>query len=58
MDYCYFKSDNSKEKLKNTFFIDLDNIEEEQKRQFEYYKSSMEQEITISNSVILNNLLK
>lgn len=38
--------------------IDLDNIEEEQKRQFEYYKSSMEQEITISNSVILNNLLK
>ena len=36
----------------------LDNIEEEQKRQFEYYKSSMEQEITISNSVILNNLLK
>ena len=38
--------------------MDLDNIEEEQKRQFEYYKSSMEQEITISNSVILNNLLK
>lgn len=38
--------------------IDLDNIKEEQKRQFEYYKSSMEQEITISNSVILNNLLK
>ena len=38
--------------------IDLSTIDEEKQKLLNYYVSNMEEEITISNSIILNNLLK
>lgn len=38
--------------------IDLESISEEQKKQFDYYIDCMDEELTISNSIVLNNLLK
>ncbi|MBQ3408228.1 MAG: LTA synthase family protein [Clostridia bacterium] len=38
--------------------IDLENIDSELKQKLDYYIQCMDKEITISNSVILNNLLK
>lgn len=38
--------------------IDLSVIDEESRKKLEYYVSCMEEEITISNSIVLNNLLK
>lgn len=38
--------------------IDIDNIDEELKNKLDYYIECMEKELSISNSVVLNNLLK
>lgn len=38
--------------------VDLEAIDNNQKEKFDYYINSMEQELTISNSIVLNNLLK
>ena len=38
--------------------IDMENIDEELKNKLNYYVGCMEKELSISNSVILNNLLK
>lgn len=38
--------------------INLDSISEEEKELFDYYTKCMDEEITISNSIVLNNLLK
>lgn len=38
--------------------IQLDDIDEDKKALFNYYINNMEQELTISNSIVLNNLLK
>ena len=38
--------------------IDLDAIDENEKDLLNYYINSMEQEITVSNSIVLNNLLR
>lgn len=43
---------------KNGEQIDLDNIDDALKKKLEYYVECMENELGISNSVVLNNLLK
>ena len=43
---------------KNGEQIDLDNIDDTLKKKLEYYVECMENELGISNSVVLNNLLK
>ena len=48
--YWYYRSNGEQ--------IDIDNIDEELKNKLNYYIDCMEKEITISNSVVLNNLLK
>ncbi|MBR2704124.1 MAG: sulfatase-like hydrolase/transferase [Clostridia bacterium] len=48
--YWYYRSNGEQ--------IDLDNIDEELKNKLNYYIECMEKELSISNSVVLNNLLK
>ena len=38
--------------------INLDNLDDDKKNLLNYYKNKMEDELTISNSIVLNNLLK
>ena len=38
--------------------IDMDSVSQEEKELFDYYIDCMDKEITISNSIVLNNLLK
>lgn len=38
--------------------INIDNIDDNEKEKLDYYINSMDQELTISNSIVLNNLLK
>ena len=38
--------------------INLDMIDDKEKEKLDYYINEMEQELTISNSIVLNNLLK
>ena len=48
--YWYYRSNGEQ--------IDIDNIDEELKNKLDYYIECMEKELSISNSVVLNNLLK
>lgn len=38
--------------------INIDNIDDNEREKLDYYINSMDQELTISNSIVLNNLLK
>lgn len=38
--------------------INIDNIDDNEREKIDYYINSMDQELTISNSIVLNNLLK
>ena len=43
---------------KNGEEINIEDLDDEKKNQLNYYKNKMDEELTISNSIVLNNLLK
>ena len=38
--------------------INIEDLDDKKKNQLNYYKNKMDEELTISNSIVLNNLLK
>ena len=43
---------------KNGEEINIEDLDDKKKNQLNYYKNKMDEELTISNSIVLNNLLK
>ena len=54
-DYLY---DGNWYELETGKQIDLETLSEEEKQEFDWYVEKMEQELGISKSVVVNNLLK